>query len=87
MTPSVDEVINNTPIAYDTSDLAMVSAMIECEAANQPGGRKLAVGSVIVNRVNSPKFDSTINRALRPFPVPATVTRVDVFAIVACQRC
>lgn len=64
MTPSVDEVINNTPIAYDTSDLAMISAMIECEAANQPYEGKLAVGSVIVNRVNSPKFGSTIQSVL-----------------------
>ena len=64
MTPSVDEVINNTPIAYDTSDLAMVSAMIECEAANQPYEGKLAVGSVIVNRVNSPKFGNTIQSVL-----------------------
>lgn len=64
MTPSVDEVINNTPIAYDTSDLAMISAMIECEAANQPYEGKLAVGSVIVNRVNSPKFGNTIQSVL-----------------------
>ena len=60
----LEEVINNTPIAYDTSDLAMVSAMIECEAANQPYEGKLAVGSVIVNRVNSPKFGNTIQSVL-----------------------
>ena len=62
MTPSVDEVINNTPIAYDTSDLAMVSAMIECEAANQPYEGKLAVGSVIVNRVASGRFAIVLAR-------------------------
>ena len=32
---SADEIINNTPISYDTSDLAMMAAIIECEAGNQ----------------------------------------------------
>lgn len=54
--------INKTPISYDTSDLAMLAAIIECEAGNQSYEGKLAVGSVVVNRVNSPRLPT-------PFPV------------------
>lgn len=59
-----DEVINNTPVNYDTSDLAMMAAIIECEAGNQSYEGKLAVGSVIVNRINSPKFGNTLQAVL-----------------------
>ena len=58
---SADEIINNTPISYDTSDLAMMAAIIECEAGNQSYEGKLAVGSVVVNRVNSPRFANSIS--------------------------
>ena len=54
--------INKTPISYDTSDLAMLAAIIECEAGNQSYEGKLAVGSVVVNRVNSHVLPT-------PFPV------------------
>ena len=57
---SADEIINNTPISYDTSDLAM----IECEAGNQSYEGKLAVGSVVVNRINSPRFGNTLQAVL-----------------------
>ena len=53
--------INKTPISYDTSDLAMLAAIIECEAGNQSYEGKLAVGSVVVNRVNSPRFANSIS--------------------------
>ena len=59
-----DEVINNTPVNYDASDLAMMAAIIECEAGNQSYEGKLAVGSVIVNRINSPKFGNTLQAVL-----------------------
>lgn len=59
-----DEVINNTPISYDTSDLAMMAAIIECEAGNQSYEGKLAVGSVVVNRINSPRFGNTLQAVL-----------------------
>ncbi|MFR2471704.1 MAG: cell wall hydrolase, partial [Lachnospira sp.] len=49
---------------YDTSDLAMMAAIIECEAGNQSYEGKLAVGSVIVNRINSPKFGNTLQAVL-----------------------
>lgn len=61
---ATDEVINNTPISYDTSDLAMMAAIIECEAGNQSYEGKLAVGSVVVNRINSPRFGNTLQAVL-----------------------
>ena len=61
---AADEVINNTPISYDTSDLAMMAAIIECEAGNQSYEGKLAVGSVVVNRINSPRFGNTLQAVL-----------------------
>ena len=48
--------INKTPISYD-----MLAAIIECEAGNQSYEGKLAVGSVVVNRVNSPRFANSIS--------------------------
>lgn len=53
--------VASTPVNYDASDLAMLAAIIECEAANQSYEGKLAVGSVVINRVNSPRFANTIS--------------------------
>ncbi len=50
-----------TAIAHDTSDLAMLAAIIECEAGNQSYQGKLAVGSVVINRVNSSRFPNSIS--------------------------
>lgn len=54
----------NTPLSYDATDLAMLAAIIECEAGNQPYEGKLAVGSVVINRVNSPRFANSISGVL-----------------------
>lgn len=81
---STDEVINNTPINYDASDLAMMAAMIECEAGNQSYEGKLAVGSVIVNRVNSPRFGNTIQSVLYA-PYQFTPVASGRFAIVLAR--
>lgn len=54
----------STPISYDVSDLSMLAAIIECEAGNQPYEGKLAVGSVVINRVNSPRFANSISGVL-----------------------
>lgn len=42
------------------SDLALLAAIIECEAGNQSYEGKLAVGSVVMNRVHSPFFPNTV---------------------------
>lgn len=47
-------------ISYDANDIAMLAAIIECEAGNQPYEGLLAVGSVVVNRVNDSRFANTI---------------------------
>ena len=42
----------------------MMAAIIECEAGNQSYEGKLAVGSVVVNRINSPRFGNTLQAVL-----------------------
>lgn len=49
------------PIAYSQEDLDMLAAIIECEAGNQSYEGKLAVASVVCNRVNDSRFDSTVS--------------------------
>ena len=53
-----------TALAHDSSDLAMLAAIIECEAGNQSYQGKLAVGSVIINRVNSSRFPNSISAVI-----------------------
>lgn len=55
---------NTTPVSFDASDIAMLAAIIECEAGNQPYQGKLAVGSVIVNRVRDSRFASTVSSVI-----------------------
>lgn len=45
---------------YDSDSVYWLSHIINAESANQPLDGKLAVGTVIMNRVESPKFPSTI---------------------------
>lgn len=42
--------------AASTSDLKLLATIIYCEAGNQPYEGKVAVGSVVMNRINSPLF-------------------------------
>ena len=49
---------------YDETDLAMLAAIIECEAGNQPYEGLIAVGSVVVNRVKDPRFPDSIEGVL-----------------------
>ena len=52
------------PIPYTADDLAMLGAIVECEAGNQPYAGKLAVASVVCNRVNNPRFDNTVSEVI-----------------------
>ncbi len=52
---------SGSTISYDANDLAILAAIIECEAGNQPYEGLIAVGSVIINRVNDPRFSNTIS--------------------------
>ena len=44
----------------DASDLALLAALIQCEADGESYEGKLAVGSVVLNRVSSSHFPNTI---------------------------
>ncbi|MBR5596835.1 MAG: cell wall hydrolase [Lachnospiraceae bacterium] len=43
-----------------TTDEMLLAALIQCEAANQPYEGQVAVGAVVVNRVNSSAYPNTI---------------------------
>ena len=45
-------------------DLTLLAAIIFCEAGNQPYNGKVAVGAVIMNRVNSSRFPNTIREVI-----------------------
>lgn len=47
-------------LARNSTDLQIMAAIIECEAGGEPYVGKIAVGSVIMNRVHSDKFPNTI---------------------------
>ena len=57
-------IANRGAVSADADETRLLAALIYCEAGNQPYEGKLAVGSVIVNRVNSPKFGNTIQSVL-----------------------
>lgn len=73
--------VNTTPINYDASDLSMLAAIIECEAGNQSYEGMLAVGSVVINRVHSPRFANTISGVITA-PYQFTPVMSGRFAIV-----
>ena len=52
--------ITSAPISYNDSDVDMLAAIIECEAGGEPYIGKLAVGSTVINRVNSTRYPNTI---------------------------
>ena len=45
---------------YDDETLDLIAKVITHESGNQPLEGKMAVGNVILNRVNSPSFGSTV---------------------------
>lgn len=49
---------------YDEDTLYWLSHIIYAESGNQPMVGKIAVGNVVMNRVNSPKFPNTIKDVL-----------------------
>ncbi|MDY4741787.1 MAG: cell wall hydrolase [Lachnospira sp.] len=60
--PAIDEgLLNQVLTNYTAQDLAMLAAIIECEAGNQSYEGKCAVGSVVINRVADPRFANSIS--------------------------
>lgn len=54
----------STPYNYTADELAMMAAIIECEAGDQSYECLIAVGSVIMNRVECPYWGTTISSVL-----------------------
>lgn len=53
-----------TSDAASAGDLALMAAIIECEAGGEPYEGKVAVANVVLNRVNSNRFPNTILEVL-----------------------
>ena len=53
--------LNNVLKNHSAEDVAMLAAIIECEAGNQSYEGKCAVGSVVINRVVDPRFANSIS--------------------------
>lgn len=51
-------------ISYTASELDLLARLIRAEAENQPYAAKVAVGAVVVNRVQSSSFPNTINEVI-----------------------
>lgn len=47
-------------VSFADSDLALLAAIIYCEAGGEPYAGKLAVGSVVINRLLSSKYPDTV---------------------------
>ena len=55
-----EDYTETSAVSYSDSDLALLAAIIQAEAGNQPYAGKVAVGSVVMNRVQSSRFPNTI---------------------------
>ncbi len=55
------DALNNVLKNHTAEDVAMLAAIIECEAGNQSYEGKCAVGSVVINRVADPRFANSIS--------------------------
>lgn len=51
---------SNSGIAESAGDQALLAALIECEAGGESYEAQLAVGSVVINRVNSGSFPNSV---------------------------
>lgn len=65
--------------SIDADDLALLAKLVQVEAGNEPYEGKLAVASVVMNRVNSDDFPDTVKDVIyapNQFP-PATNGKLD----------
>lgn len=67
----------DTSLAGDTSNVAALAAIIECEAGGECYEGKVAVGAVVLNRVSSSRFPNT---------VMGVITQKNQFSPVASGR-
>lgn len=71
-------------LARNSTDLQIMAAIIECEAGGEPYVGKIAVGSVVMNRVRSDKFPNTIIEVIHQ-KSQFTPVRSGRFAIVLAR--
>lgn len=75
-----------SPFDYTATDLDMLAALIQAEAEDQPYYGKLAVGSVVLNRIGSSYFPNTMTGVLyQPYQfTPVTVN--SRFALILARK-
>ncbi|HEY8803835.1 MAG TPA: cell wall hydrolase [Clostridium sp.] len=56
--------IKNTAVKYTASDLNLLARLITAEAQGEPYNAQVAVGAVVVNRVNSSSFPNSISAVI-----------------------
>lgn len=56
--------LSGEDIPYDDTTLDLLARVITHESGNQPLEGKMAVGNVILNRANSPKFPNTVGEVI-----------------------
>lgn len=52
--------VQNEAVAATVDDVTLLAALIQCEAGNEPYEGQLAVGAVVMNRVKSGRYPSSI---------------------------
>ena len=57
---SQSQAVSGSAVSADSGDLAMLAALIECEAGGESYTGKVAVGAVVLNRVRSGPFPNDI---------------------------
>lgn len=57
---SQSQTVSGSAVSADSGDLAMLAALIECEAGGESYTGKVAVGAVVLNRVRSGSFPNDI---------------------------
>ena len=57
---SQSQAVSGSAVSADSGDLAMLAALIECEAGGESYTGKVAVGAVVLNRVRSGSFPNDI---------------------------
>lgn len=81
---------SSSVISADSNDVAMLAALIECEAGGESYTGMVAVGEVVVNRVNSGSFPNSISGVIYQsgqFTPVATGTFQSVLARGARSDC
>ena len=88
--PQVHQQAASAPVSVSDSDLALMAAIIECEAGGESYEGKIGVGAVIMNRIRSNKFPNTLSEVIYQsgqFTPAATGKLASVLARGASQAC